>query len=185
MYSLNRNKVGMFPVLLSGGLGISQLLLQLQHNASKSWTRGQFLVVQIQIRKWVKSPSWWEVRSKETLYYSIWEWMKIKCHCIRLQPHHTSSCSGTKTSHERWAVSAVHRPASVETKLFPEMSSLQLENIHSILGRTLRPKVRHPLSNVLELSLAMGESVGIRSSPARIGQWKFIGSVPDLRVSNN
>ncbi|XP_063177123.1 overexpressed in colon carcinoma 1 protein isoform X1 [Chroicocephalus ridibundus] len=34
------------PVLLSGGLGITQLLLQLQHNSSKGWIRGQISVVQ-------------------------------------------------------------------------------------------------------------------------------------------
>jgi len=33
MLSLNRNKEAMLPVLLSGGLGITQLLLQLQRNS--------------------------------------------------------------------------------------------------------------------------------------------------------
>lgn len=47
MYSLNRNKVAVLPVLLSGSLGIAQLLLQLQRNSRKGWARGQFSVVQI------------------------------------------------------------------------------------------------------------------------------------------
>lgn len=47
MHSLDRNKVAMLIVLLVGGLGIARLLLQLQHNSSKGWTRGQFSVVQM------------------------------------------------------------------------------------------------------------------------------------------
>ncbi|KAM6136874.1 overexpressed in colon carcinoma 1 protein [Pterocles gutturalis] len=47
VYSLNRKKVSVLPVLLSGGLEIAQLFLQLQHNSSKGWTKGQFSVMQM------------------------------------------------------------------------------------------------------------------------------------------